>query len=531
MSIYFSSVCKTVAGRAKIITPNSERVLINFWDYIPKQLSSEYIYALKSSKLKQFKNLDDKTLLVLEDVPLPEECQKAINLNMILTKDPDLFQQLKIDIQRLFDEQAKISNYAYQLMQLCYQEAGPQKILDAGYSSMNNPIVFVDTAFSLQYYTGAYEDIDDSVLSFCLKNKHLPNEFLNELITETYQYSDEDFPDLVRLDHEEKNFVDSSIVSARVSRGGQLLGYLKLFEYNHPITFIEKNYLIILAGFLAIALGDSLPRLPLSRIQIEDFLTAMLEGRIVAPDAIQQRVSLYHMESDTPMKAIAIKYDTYLTTIDKLHFLKRQLKQIFNTPVITFYNNLVVCVINVDVLNSQLDTFISFLESNQLVAGVSLPFESYVNFKRYCRQAIASLDMHKIFNMKTLFVDYDQLKMEHLFLHFQDYCYLEELFPKALLTLMDIDRKKGSNLVETLFTFIHHRQDITSAANDLHLHYNTLKYRINRITEQVDIDFDDYDCMFQFIIAEKIMQLIQKNPNLENGTEKHIGYEESEEYL
>ena len=41
MSIYFSSVCKVVAGRAKIITPNSERVLINFWDYIPKLVPDE----------------------------------------------------------------------------------------------------------------------------------------------------------------------------------------------------------------------------------------------------------------------------------------------------------------------------------------------------------------------------------------------------------------------------------------------------------------------------------------------------------
>ena len=47
----------------------------------------------------------------------------------------------------------------------------------------------------------------------------------------------------------------------------------------------------------------------------------------------------------------------------------------------------------------------------------------------------------------------------------------------------------------------------------------------------MDIDFEDYDCMFEFIIAEKIMELIQKNPNLENGTEKHVSFEDSDDFI
>ena len=121
MSIYFSTISRTVGNRARVIVPNPDRIVINIDLSVPKSLSSEYLYMMGSEDISRYENLSDQNLMIVEhaDHPIPPELFSVNNLNMVIVKDPTEAEAIKDDILVLFDEQSKISNFAYSLMDVC----------------------------------------------------------------------------------------------------------------------------------------------------------------------------------------------------------------------------------------------------------------------------------------------------------------------------------------------------------------------------------------------------------------------------
>jgi len=71
-----------------------------------------------------------------------------------------------------------------------------------------------------------------------------------------------------------------------------------------------------------------------------------------------------------------------------------------------------------------------------------------------------------------------------------------------------LDENKGSNFLKTLVADINHNQDTTLTAKSLHVHYNTLKYRINRIIEITDLDLSDSETLFKIQLLVKVNDIL-----------------------
>jgi DNA-binding PucR family transcriptional regulator len=95
-----------------------------------------------------------------------------------------------------------------------------------------------------------------------------------------------------------------------------------------------------------------------------------------------------------------------------------------------------------------------------------------------------------------------------MLLRFEEIFNLHDLIPQSICELNRIDMQKGSCLTKSLFCYVSHHQDITSTANALHIHYNTLKYRIGRIIEITGIDLNDPEVVFQVMLAERVFDLL-----------------------
>lgn len=67
------------------------------------------------------------------------------------------------------------------------------------------------------------------------------------------------------------------------------------------------------------------------------------------------------------------------------------------------------------------------------------------------------------------------------------------LLHPALGILKKYDEESETQLLETLRTFVRNSFRQSETAEQMHIHLNTLKYRLRRITELTGIDFKDYD--------------------------------------
>jgi sugar diacid utilization regulator len=520
MAITFSQICLPVDKEYKLINPAPDRNIIGS-DILSRnnvRYLSDYLYIGKTSHLPPPERLDNCNLVLLEDKKIATEYFQINTINMLITTNPEDFKKIKDWIRDVFDTQIKINNYAYNLLNMCQRGASVKEIFDAGYAALGNPILLLDASLCLIDHSGAQNIKDEPIIEQTIKNGYITQEYFDEVMEEHDVYYDVDFTTLIIW---EKSFLNHRLIAGRIIRNNQLLGYIKLFECNRPVTDLDKQLLIILCKFMSIAIAETSSRNISNNSMLECFLITLLENKIHDKNAVEERAKLFNLVLYDSMVAITVEYSQIMHKPDVLYLIKKRLQSHFNKNTIVIFKYKIVILLDSrkisDTLSSErMASFEGLLKEINCRAGISMPFTSISDFYNHYQQTIACLEIMNKLAYHSRIAKYADCKLTHMFLYFSQIVDLNDLISEDVKLLLEVDKEKDSDLVETLFCYIRHRQDITSTAEEMHLHYNTIKYRINRIIEVTNIDFDDYQKMYNLIISEKTMDLIKQLKTTKN---------------
>ena len=103
---------------------------------------------------------------------------------------------------------------------------------------------------------------------------------------------------------------------------------------------------------------------------------------------------------------------------------------------------------------------------------------------------------------------YDEIGIYRIFFNLSDDKVLRNLLTEALGAIMQYDDENGSDMVHTLEVFLEQGCNIAAATDALYVHRNTVKYRIKRIEEIMNIDLKDVTVQFNLRLAFKIMHYL-----------------------
>lgn len=134
---------------------------------------------------------------------------------------------------------------------------------------------------------------------------------------------------------------------------------------------------------------------------------------------------------------------------------------------------------------------VGILESEGLVAAISDPFVRLSDVARAYGQATRALEGFVAGRVSGPVITYgawaladicDELSKSD---HARDFC------PEGVLRLAADDRQMGRDWLNTLEAFLRYDHDPNRAAESVHVHRNTLFYRIGCIRERYGLDLDD----------------------------------------
>lgn len=98
-------------------------------------------------------------------------------------------------------------------------------------------------------------------------------------------------------------------------------------------------------------------------------------------------------------------------------------------------------------------------------------------------------------------VAYDDIGISKLFIETENPEALKQFVPEKIWELQD----KNPDLLKTLYTFINANQNYSEAAKLLFVHPKTVRYRVNQLIEQYEIEFDQPDKILYYNIAIRII--------------------------
>lgn len=141
--------------------------------------------------------------------------------------------------------------------------------------------------------------------------------------------------------------------------------------------------------------------------------------------------------------------------------------------------------------------------------GVGRLYEKLENVDKSFQDAVRAVRIGKVIMEKRI-ITYDELGIFKILSQDLLTEELEDFYNTTLKPLVDYDKKKSTELVKTLKSYFKNNGNLTRISEELFTHYNTILYRINRITEITGMDLDDPNHRLNLEIATKIKELLEK---------------------
>ena len=85
--------------------------------------------------------------------------------------------------------------------------------------------------------------------------------------------------------------------------------------------------------------------------------------------------------------------------------------------------------------------------------------------------------------------------------------YLEEYFKELYNPVLEYDQKYNSNLIETIMVYIESNLDHVKTGKQLHVHVNTVRYRLNKIKELIPYGNSSLDFNQSLYFLYKILKI------------------------
>ena len=131
------------------------------------------------------------------------------------------------------------------------------------------------------------------------------------------------------------------------------------------------------------------------------------------------------------------------------------------------------------------------------------------DFRPAFLEAQRALDLMVRFGKREQVINYDRLGVYRLLAQVEDRAGLEAFAGRVLGPLSAYDQARGTPLLKTLEVYLQRHGNLRQSARDLHIHLNTLHYRLRRIGEVTGMDLKDADARLDLLLALRVRALAE----------------------
>lgn len=383
------------------------------------------------------------------------------------------------------------------------------QLIKQGAELLNNPIA----VFDAHYYTVAYSnthDIQDEVWLGGKERGYCLFEYAAMLsgLDNIQEYS---IPFRIFDDFGPHRRRISPLISNSIT-----IGYLTVLEYWNDLDAVPLDLYDLVVGVITKELAvEQAIRQNHQSDSAEFLLTSLLNKEFANRLLFEQRMLGTEFEQSREYRLLSINMAEFQSkTTGEGHF-KAQLSALFPKAWTAFHNQYAVVLVDCGNYRLSDDWEIRVsdcLRQYGLFAGCSDVFSDLYNIREHYSSAIIAEALARKLRHTTLIAQYDAYKLWTMAYRIKPEERAQYL-STALMQLQQYDRESGSEYVETLFAYLNSGERLEKTAQRLHVHRNTVVYRIEKMKERFGMSFDSTYCNFQNYIGCMLLALSQIETN------------------
>lgn len=473
------SLCLTgFAPLSSATRPYVEHIL--YLVYSPEELREAelipYINLLIFNPRKE-----DVSAYLTPDVPL--------NYTEIYTYER---KNVQVALRDYFDDALSKALMADTILEKLFHDGSIQEMVDLFSKGFNNPIFVFNAGFYLIAASCEMTENQEQMEKI-IQNGYLTDEEFR-LLNNPYMPYDivkkRDAP--VRMHHPELGF--DQLVCPIDHRKD--MGHIVLCAINRPLKKSDENMLTMLKkGIYQQMIRQEFIRNN-SGFPYEFLLKDLIDGKIIDDESFEKRMTNVNLRFLKNIWCMVIETSRSPKALDIIH-IRNEIEGLMPGTRTLLYNGELIVLFQMenetDMPDKVKNQIAGICDAGYLYAGMSNCFTDIRQLASYYKQALKAIELGTAERDVPGLYCYEKYYMQHVISSFAPQSASDAFCSPKLRTLMDYDRKNGTELAYSLYMYLVCERNSIAASNAMFIHRNTLIYRLKKIDALVSIDYENYD--------------------------------------
>lgn len=321
------------------------------------------------------------------------------------------------------------------------------------------------------------------------------------------------------------NNIFASGIGSTISINQKALGYLLIISGNEQVNLEEYKPIIQYAASLCALHFERKMELRQERLKLKDgFLFDLLYGNVKQKEDIIEYGKLWNWDLTVPNVVIVFSihnYDNFTGDKQWMNVMLRMIEKVLIQknikPITMLKTQEVIAILPLDhshpsKIHSELVEFAGLILNHveglnmprKVSCGIGKAYDNPTELFRSYQEAKVAYEMGLSLDEEISF--FDRLGLERI-IYKHDLQDLKEFYYHTLGDLQQYDMENGTDLMDTLESYAANEYDIQKTSQVLYLHRNTLRYRIKKIEEILNLKLDPISVKTNISTAFKIKKL------------------------
>ena len=298
---------------------------------------------------------------------------------------------------------------------------------------------------------------------------------------------------------------------------GQLLGYLNITRLDESFDTLPEEDCHFAAQLLATELYlqyKAMDTGAAAGTADASFLLDLIRGTFRSRAHFVDRIALSSFRTDRAYRVLSVELEEFFSYNAGEDTFKRELLAVFRRPVLAIDEHLLYLVVEEGEVTgsaaagpmAELDRV---LKKWKLICGISDPIVDLYEFDRYRRQALEAAGLRRyLLDPPANYTFFDAVKSYSLLCRIPR----EELLhycSQKVYSIFQYDQAEHTDYIATLSAYLVANRSVKATAASLHVHRNTVNYRLARIRELFDLDLEDLRYAHQVLLSCQMIRLLQ----------------------
>lgn len=235
-------------------------------------------------------------------------------------------------------------------------------------------------------------------------------------------------------------------------------------------------------------------------IDLTKFGTVMVIQADSASDYMGKKIEKSEVEKNIEFKLSLLNHIIVL----------REFRNIIILPILHYNdinNKKIISDIHINIASEIRTQIESEINNITVSIGIGRYYENILDISKSYEEAKKALIASKCMSNKILL--FDDLKIYKLITKIEDKEELIIFYKETLYPLEKYDNENGTDLVDTLKAYFEYDENMQISSENLHIHINTMKYRIKRIKDILGIEDFGIDKKVELYLALKIKEILR----------------------